>query len=143
MRKVELGPEDLVEAGFGADLAAGEQARDGPIGLERVGLGVASSSRTTLLVAAPASATLLPTCLTIELDEPRAVSWKRAGLRNIRPRSKPAVAIATLQPLPSSPSRILDGDAGVVEEDLREPRLAVELLDRPHGDAGQYRGGRG
>ena len=38
--QVELGPEDLVEARLGADLAAGEQPRDGLIGVERVGLGV-------------------------------------------------------------------------------------------------------
>jgi hypothetical protein len=34
-----------------------------------------------------------------------AVLWKRAGLRSISPRSKPAVAMATFQPSPSGPSR--------------------------------------
>ena len=37
----------------------------------------------------------------------RAVSWKRAGERSINPRSKPAVAMATAQPAPSSPRRLL------------------------------------
>jgi hypothetical protein len=36
----------------------------------------------------------------------RAVRWKRAGERSSRPRSKPAVAMATFQPWPSSPMRL-------------------------------------
>jgi hypothetical protein len=56
-----------------------------------------------------------------------AVRWKRAGERSSRPRSKPAVAMATFQPCPSSPMRLSARHAHVVEEHLGKGLLAVQL----------------
>ena len=60
---------------------------------------------------------------------------KRAGLRRLRPRSKPAVRHGDGPPLPSSPSTSAVGHEYVVEEDLGEAVVAVEPRDGTHGDA--------
>ena len=46
--EVELRPEDLVEAGFGANLATRQQARHGLIGVQCVGLGIHPAARDAL-----------------------------------------------------------------------------------------------
>ena len=53
------------------------------------------------------------------------------------PRSCSSVVIATCQPWPSSPSRFVDRHLDVGEEDLVELRLAGDLAQRAHLDAGR------
>ena len=52
-------------------------------------------------------------------------------------RSCRSVVIATCQPSPSSPRRFSTGTSTSAEEDLVELRLARDLAQRPHLDAGR------
>ena len=61
---------------------------------------------------------------------------KRPGLRRVRPRSEPVVAMATFQPVVHRAEHVAVGDEDVVEEDLGEAVVAVEPGHRAHGDAG-------
>ena len=137
---VHLAPEDLVEARLGADGVALEHLGDGHVGVQPVALGlhphvgdrVAQRGVGRIGVLASRAAT-----------RRSAVALKRAGLRRLTPRSKPAVAIATRQPWFDLAERVLDRHAHVVEEDLGEAGVAVELRDRTHGHARASRAGRG
>ncbi len=107
MRTIHLGPEDLVEARLRADRAAGDAGAT-PSSRCSASTPRRPSTRARRRRAAPGRR-----ARRVRADRARpggaAVAWKRAGLRSMRPRSKPAVAIATFQPWFSSPRRFSRG----------------------------------
>ena len=135
-RDVELGPEDLVDRPGRAHLAAVGEPGDRAPGVEPVGLGAdpgVDDPVAQLGRVAPRS--------TPQLDQPVGGGAEPAGGAQ---RQAALVAGGAHRDPPAVAGRaehVGVGHEDVVEEDLGEAGLAVELGDRPHGDARRRRAG--
>ena len=131
---VGLGPEDLVRAGLGSDRVPARGLGGRPVRVQLVGLGVHvrlrhrvdGSGRPAALVEEPHEAVG-------GLGVAGRAAQGEAALGAGRGHgNRPAGADLA--------QHLVLGHLDVVEEDLGEARLAVDLGDGPHGDAGRVHG---
>ena len=135
---VQLGPDDLVGAGLGADLRALVQARHRVVRGQGVGLGALPGAQHGVpngvvavgigLVAQVQLDELLRAALVAPASAAAALEARR-GHGHV-----PALALVAQQ--------VLGRHLHVVEEDLGEDLLAVDALDGAHGDARRVQGTR-
>ena len=129
-RDVELGPEDLVQAGLGADALAVQEAGGGRVGEELVGAGADQGVGHPVARARPAGPAPRHSATSRSArGEEAAGGAERQAAFVARRRHRDPPALARLA------DHVLVGHEDLVQEELREGRLAVEAADRADRDA--------
>ena len=129
--QIQLRPEDLVEARLDADAAAGHEPTRGAVGIQSIGLGVhpglqhaSDEGRIRLVAAGPPQA---HQALRGHLEACRASQHQPALEACGGHGDLPALAFIA--------EAVIDRHARILEENLREARLAMNLADPPYAHA--------